>query len=86
DFEYSAMLSKRALAREIGEHSPEAFYQNIEQRALEKINATGIGAAGFGGRITALAVFAEAYPTHIAGLPVAVNICCHAHRHKKIII
>ena len=86
DFEYSAIMAKRALTREIGEANPDAFYGDIEQRALKKINETDIGPAGFGGKTTAFSVNIETYPTHIAGLPVAVNICCHVCRHKKIII
>ena len=86
DFEYCAILAKRALTRDIGKGSPDAFYRAIEQKALEKINETGVGPQGFGGRTTAFAVNVETFPTHIAGLPVAVNICCHVCRHKKIVI
>ena len=86
DFEYSAILAKRALTREIGESNPDGFYKNIEQKTLEKINQTNVGPQGFGGKTTAFAVNIETFPTHIAGLPVAVNICCHVYRHKKIII
>jgi fumarate hydratase subunit alpha len=86
DFEYSAILAKRALTREIGSENSDAFYAAIEKKALEKINETGIGPQGFGGKTTAFAVNIETFPTHIAGLPVAVNICCHVCRHKKIII
>jgi len=86
DFEYSAILAKYALTRETGAGNPDAFYRGIEEKALEKINETGVGPQGFGGRTTAFAVNVETYPTHIAGLPVAVNICCHVCRHKKIVI
>jgi fumarate hydratase subunit alpha len=86
DFEYSAVLAKRALTREIGENNPDEFYGNIEKKTLGKINKTNVGPQGFGGKTTAFAVNIETFPTHIAGLPVAVNICCHVYRHKKIII
>ena len=86
DFEYSAVLAKRALTREIGVGNPDPLYGGIEQKALEKINETGVGPQGFGGKTTAFAVNVETFPTHIAGLPVAVNICCHVCRHKRIII
>lgn len=80
-FEKCAWLAKYALTRNTGEGSPIAYIRELEQELLEKINESGIGPGGFGGRITALAVHIETYPTHIAGLPVAVNICCHANRH-----
>lgn len=80
-FEKCAWLAKYALTRNTGEGSPIAYIRELEQELLEKINQSGIGPGGFGGRITALAVHIETYPTHIAGLPVAVNICCHANRH-----
>ena len=86
DFEYSAVLAKRALTREIGESNPDEFYRDMEQKTLEKINKTNVGPQGFGGKTTAFAVNIETFPTHIAGLPVAVNVCCHVYRHKKIII
>ena len=86
DFEYSAILAKFALTREIGENNPDEFYKNIERKALEKINQTNVGPQGFGGKTTAFAVNIETFPTHIAGLPVAVNICCHVYRHKRIVI
>jgi len=81
DFEYAAYLSKKALCRDINERNPSAFYAEMERRALDEINKLGIGALGFGGRITAFAVNIMEFPTHIAGLPVAVNIGCHAARH-----
>ena len=86
DFEYSAILAKRALTREIGESNPDEFYKNIEQKTLEKINQTNVGPQGFGGKTTAFAANIETFPTHIAGLPVAVNICCHVYRHKRVVI
>ena len=86
DFEYSAILAKRALTREIGENNPDEFYRRIEEKALEKINQTNVGPQGFGGKTTAFAVNIETFPTHIAGLPVAVNICCHVYRHKRVVI
>ena len=86
DFEYSAILAKHALTREIGVGNPDAYCGGLEKKALEKINETGIGPQGFGGKTTAFAVNIETYPTHIAGLPVAVNICCHVCRHKRIVI
>jgi len=86
DFEYSALLSKKALIRQTDKHNEDDFYAELENNILEKINKTGIGAQGFGGDITALAVNIEKYPTHIAGLPVAVNIGCHVTRHETIIL
>ena len=85
-FEYSALLSKKALARSLDTENPDPLYAEIEKTSLERINALGIGAQGFSGNNTALKVNVEKYPTHIAGLPVAVNICCHVCRHKKIIL
>jgi fumarate hydratase subunit alpha len=84
--EYAALLAKKALLREIGSPHPDPFYAEMEEDLLERINRLGIGPQGFGGRITALAVFIEAFPCHIASLPVAVNINCHAVRHKTAII
>lgn len=81
-FEYSAYLAKKALLREIGSIHPDPFYRDMERELLERINNLGIGPQGLGGRVTALAVFIEAYPCHIASLPVAVNIQCHVARHK----
>ena len=85
-FEKCAEMAKEALTRETGTHSPIEYVKDMEEELLEKINATGIGPAGLGGRITALAVNINTYPTHIAGLPVAVNICCHVNRHVKRIL
>lgn len=86
DFEYSAILAKRALTRPINDTHPDARYAALEKKLLDAVNAIGIGAAGFGGDITALAVKCEYYPTHIAGLPLAVNINCHAVRHASAVI
>jgi fumarate hydratase subunit alpha len=83
-FEQAAEIAKRATARPVGSKNADERYAALEQKALEKINALGIGAAGIGGKTTALAVNVEFAPTHIAGLPVAVNICCHAARHEEI--
>lgn len=83
-FDKSTILAKKALMRELDDYSPNPFYENLEKELLEEINALGIGPQGFGGRTTALKVSIEYYPTHIAGLPVAVNINCHATRHKEV--
>ena len=80
-FEKCAYMAKHALTRPVGEESPIAYVRELEQELLETINKSGIGPGGFGGKVTALAVHIETYPTHIAGLPVAVNMCCHANRH-----
>ena len=80
-FEKCAILAKQALLREAGSHSPLAHIAALEDEMLEKINRLGIGPAGLGGTTTALAVNINTYATHIAGLPVAVNICCHVNRH-----
>ncbi|MCX7733077.1 MAG: fumarate hydratase [candidate division WOR-3 bacterium] len=85
-FEKCALLAKRALLREIGSVHPDPFYAQLEQELLEEINKLGIGPQGLGGRVTALAVFIEAFPCHIATLPCAVNINCHAARHKSAVI
>ncbi|NLE24077.1 MAG: fumarate hydratase [Clostridiaceae bacterium] len=82
----AALLAKRALMRPIDESNPDSYYKDLEAELLESINNLGIGPAGLGGRITALGVNIEVYPTHIAGLPVAVNIGCHVTRHKSITI
>lgn len=83
-FDKAAALSKKALLRPLAQRNESEFYANLEAELLEKINALGIGPQGFGGRTTALAVNIETYPTHIAGLPVAVNINCHVTRHSEI--
>ena len=80
-FEKCAWLAKKALTRAVDTHSDIEWVKNMEIEMLEKINKTGIGPGGLGGSTTALAVNIETYPTHIAGLPVAVNICCHINRH-----
>lgn len=80
-FEKCAVLAKQALARPVQEFSEISYVREMEQELLEKINETGIGPGGLGGTATALAVHINTYPTHIAGLPVAVNICCHVNRH-----
>ena len=85
-FEKCALLAKKALTREVGEHSPVAWVSDMEKELLEKINGLGIGPGGLGGTTTALAVNIETYPTHIAGLPVAINICCHVNRHAVRVI
>lgn len=81
-FDKAALLAKKALLRETGTPSADPLYAKLEEELLEKINALGIGPQGFGGKTTALVVAVEHYPTHIAGLPVAVNINCHVARHK----
>lgn len=85
-FDKAAYLAKRALMRSTDERNGDEFYAELENEMLEKINALGIGPQGFGGRTTALAVNIEAMPTHIAGLPVAVNINCHVTRHKTVVL
>lgn len=86
NFEYSAFLAKKALCRDVSIRNPNPLYTKLEQQMLDSINALGIGPQGFGGTVTALCVNIEQYPTHIAGLPVAVNIGCHVTRHASIII
>ena len=86
DFEYSAYLAKKALCRSVSVRNPKKLYAEMEEKMLEKINRLGIGPQGFGGTVTALCVNIEQYPTHIAGLPIAVNIGCHVTRHAQIII
>ncbi|HBL83905.1 MAG: fumarate hydratase [Clostridiales bacterium GWF2_38_85] len=85
-FEYSAYLAKKALLREVGDHNHDESYKKLEIEMLDKINKSGVGVQGLGGNNTALWVAVEGYATHIAGLPVAVNISCHATRHASIII
>ena len=84
--EKAPMLAKQALTREIGSRNPNPLYAKLEEELLEAINNMGIGPQGLGGRVTALAVHIEYYPTHIAMLPVAVNINCHAARHKEAVL
>lgn len=81
-FEKSAILAKKALTRSVNERSNISYVAEMEKELLEEINKTGIGPAGLGGTTTALAVNINTYPTHIAGLPVAINICCHVNRHS----
>ena len=81
-FEKCALLAKKALTRPVDQHSDIAYVAEMEKELLEKINGTGIGPGGLGGSVTALAVNINVYPTHIAGLPVAVNMCCHVNRHS----
>lgn len=85
-FDKAALLAKKALLRETGKHNPNPKYEELEKELLEKINALGIGPQGFGGKTTALAVHIDYMPTHIAGLPVAVNINCHVARHKTEVL
>ncbi|MCR5673951.1 MAG: fumarate hydratase [Lachnospiraceae bacterium] len=80
-FEKCAIMAKEALTRPAGTHSETGYVRELEEEMLDKINALGIGPAGLGGKTTAFAVNINTYPTHIAGLPVAVNICCHVNRH-----
>ncbi|MFR8235999.1 MAG: fumarate hydratase [Anaerovoracaceae bacterium] len=82
-FDKAALMAKKALLRPLDQHSGDEFYRQMEEEMLEKINALGIGPQGFGGKTTALAVNIETMPTHIAGLPCAVNINCHVTRHKS---
>ena len=84
DFEKSCIMAKKSLMRDVNDYNNDPFYADLEKELLEKINELGIGPQGFGGKTTALRVFIETHPTHIAGLPVAVNIQCHAARHKVI--
>lgn len=86
DFELCAYLAKKALCREVSVRNPDPFYAGLEAELLEAVNETGIGPQGFGGRVTALAVNLEAFPTHIAGLPVAVNVGCHVTRHETVVL
>ncbi len=85
-FEKCALMAKHALTRNLLEESPIPYVKELEHEMLEKINGLGIGPGGLGGTVTALAVNIETYPTHIAGLPVAINICCHANRHVHRVI
>ena len=86
NFDKVAYLAKKALLRYVNEKNVDEFYGNLEKELLEEVNKIGIGPQGFGGKTTALALNIETYPTHIAGLPVAVNINCHATRHKDRIL
>ena len=84
DFELCAYLAKKALCRDVAQRHPDPFYAQLEADMLAAVNETGVGPQGFGGKVTALAVNVETYPTHIAGLPVAVNVGCHVTRHKEV--
>lgn len=86
DFEYAAILAKKALCRPLDERGSNNFYINMEDDILKAVNSLGIGPQGFGGTVTALAINIETFATHIAGLPVAVNMGCHVTRHKTAII
>ena len=85
-FEKCALMAKQALARPVDEHSDIPYVKEMEEEMLDKINQLGIGPGGLGGTVTALGVNINTYPTHIAGLPVAVNICCHVNRHITVTI
>ena len=84
--EKAALLAKKALLRRAGSHNPNPEIARLEKEMLQRINETGIGPQGLGGRVTALAVHIDTYPTHIAGLPVAVNLQCHVARHREAIL
>ena len=84
DFEKCALLAKKALFRELRERHPNPYYANLEKELLELVNKSGVGPMGLGGRVTCLDVFIETFPTHIASLPVAVNVECHAHRTRTV--
>ncbi|GHT53427.1 fumarate hydratase [Spirochaetia bacterium] len=85
-FDKAALIAKKALLRPLGKANPDKYYADLESTLLEKINSLGIGPQGFGGAVTALAVAVETMPTHIAGLPCAVNINCHVSRHAKEVL
>jgi fumarate hydratase subunit alpha len=85
-FEKAALIAKRSLTRPLGQRHPNPEVARLEKELLEEINRLGIGPMGLGGRVTALDVHIETYPTHIASLPVAVNIQCHCDRHKEAIL
>lgn len=85
-FEKCAQIAKKALLRKVGEPNPDSHYAALEKMLLEKINASGVGPQGLGGRTTALAVHIETWPAHIASMPVAVNLNCHAARHAEVVL
>ncbi len=85
-FEKAALLAKKALLRPVGSPNSKLELANLEETLLKAVNKTGIGPEGFGGKVTAMAVHVEIFPCHIASLPIAVNINCHAARHKTIIL
>jgi fumarate hydratase subunit alpha len=84
--EKAALLAKKALMREMGQRHPDARYAHLEEELLNLVNATGVGPQGWGGRNTAIDVRVEYYPTHIAGLPLAINLDCHLNRHITIVV
>ena len=84
--EKALFLAKHALLRKVGEPSPDAETADLEKEILKRVNKLGIGPAGYGGRITALAVHAESFPAHITSLPVAVNLQCHSARHREMVL
>ena len=86
DFELCALLAKQALCRDVDKRHPDPYYASLEAKMLAAVNGTGVGPQGFGGDVTALAVNIETYPTHIAGLPVAVNVGCHVTRHQTVVL
>ena len=85
-FEMAALMAKEALTREVGSHSDKEHICRLEEELLTQVNALGIGPGGLGGGTTALAVNINTYATHIAGLPLAVNLCCHVNRHRTCIL
>jgi fumarate hydratase subunit alpha len=85
-FDKAALIAKKALLRDLGSHHADDYYADLETEMLEKVNRLGIGPQGFGGRTTAIALNIETMPTHIAGMPCAININCHVTRHKTEII
>ena len=85
-FARAAVLAQKALLWPVGKPNPDKFLAAIEKELLERINSLGIGPAGFGGRVTALGVHIEAFATHIASFPVAVNVDCHSHRGKEVVL
>ena len=85
-FDKAALMAKKALLKPVDDGNEDPYYRDMEQELLERINGLGIGPQGFGGRTTALSVKIIAAPTHIAGLPVAVNVNCHVSRHKEAVI
>jgi fumarate hydratase subunit alpha len=85
-FELCALLAKKALLRRLGEDHPDPACAALEGELLEEVNRLGTGPAGLGGNVTALAVHVETHPCHIASLPVAVNINCHSHRHREVLL
>ncbi|MBO6046725.1 MAG: fumarate hydratase [Erysipelotrichaceae bacterium] len=85
-FDSVALMAKKAMLRDVNSENPDPRYRDLEKEMLEKVNAMGIGPAGFGGRTTALALNIEWAPTHIAGMPCAVAICCHVSRHKEVVL